>query len=105
MAVFIDLHFVTGADPAAQFGFRLLVWIKVTRTEGLADLFNVPRQPLDDHVGYTAVRMQIRPGLFGKLFGIGAHFDEILLARLLHGVLSSPQSSLRPVVSAWPRTH
>src|SRR5215475_9593634 len=105
MAVFIDLHLVTGTDPAAQCGFRLFVGIKVTRTEGLADLFNVPRQALDDHVSYTAIRMQIRPGLFGKLFGIGAHFDEILLARLLHGVLSSPQSSLRPVMSTCPRTH
>src|SRR5262245_53740284 len=39
MAVLVDLHLVAGADPAAQFCFSLLIWIKVTRAERLAYLF------------------------------------------------------------------
>src|SRR4029453_9622676 len=89
MAVFVDLHLVTGTDPATQLGFRSLVRIKITGTERLAHFFDVSRQPLHHHIRHAVVRMQIGPGLFGKLLRIGTHFAKVLLTGLVHGVLSS----------------
>jgi len=57
MTVFIRLHLVTGADPTPEFGLSLFVWIKITRTERLAHLFDMPRQPFDDDVCHSAIWM------------------------------------------------
>src|SRR5437879_1610269 len=43
MAVFVDLHLITGTDPAAQLGFCSLVRIKIARTERLTYFFDVSR--------------------------------------------------------------
>src|SRR5512132_3928596 len=105
MAVFVDLHLVAGTDPAAQLGFRSLVRIKITGTERLTHFFDVSCQPLHHHVRHLVLRMQISPGLFGKLLRIGTHFAEVLLTGLVHGVLSSPNLSVihcaRGQSTAW----
>src|SRR4029453_10336892 len=105
MAVFVDLHLVTGTDPATQLGFRSLVRIKITGTERLAHFFDVSRQPLHHHIRHAVVRMQIGPGLFGKLLRIGTHFAKVFLTGLVHGVLSSLNLSVihcaRGQSTAW----
>src|SRR5215510_8040164 len=79
MTILVRLHLVTGADPTAQFGLSLLVWIKITRTKRLAHFFNVPRQSFDDDVRHGAVRMQIRPRLRRKFLDEVTHLDNVLL--------------------------
>src|SRR5215217_9371003 len=90
MAVFVNLHLITGTDPAAQLGFRSLVRIKITWTERLPHFFDVSRQPLHYHVRHLVLRMQIGPRLFGELLRVGTHFAKVLLTGLVHVVLSSP---------------
>src|SRR5215471_13763701 len=105
MTVFVDLHLVAGTDPAAQLGFRGLVRIKITWTEWLAYFLDMSRQTLHHHICHAVIRMQIGPGLFGKLFRVGPHFGEVLLTGLIHGVLSSPNLSVfhcaRGQSTAW----
>jgi hypothetical protein len=43
MAVFVDLHLVTGTDPATHRGFCSFVRIKITGTERLAHFFDMAR--------------------------------------------------------------
>src|SRR5215467_9902443 len=105
MTVFVDLHLVAGTDPATQPGFCGLVWIKITWTERLTYFFDVSRQPFYHHIRHAVVRMQIGPGLFGKLLRVGTHFAKVLLTGLVHGVLSSPNLSVihcaRGQSTAW----
>src|SRR6058998_1552640 len=35
MAVFVDLHFIAGAHPAAEFGFCLFILVEVTGQRGV----------------------------------------------------------------------
>ena len=57
VAVFIDLHLVAGADPAAEPGLGLFVRIEVTGTERLAEVVHVRCKAVHDRFSHRPIRV------------------------------------------------
>ncbi len=78
MTVFVDLHFVAGADPSAEFGFGRLVFVKVARAERLSQFVHMHGESLHHRFGDGAIRMHRSAALLSKAFDVFSHFLQVL---------------------------
>lgn len=85
VAVFVDLHFVAGADPAPELRLGLLVLVEVARTERLAELIHMGRQALDHGLRDGRGRMKGRPALLRETLCELPHLVETGLGWFRHG--------------------
>src|SRR5262249_33992907 len=74
VAVFVDLHVITGADPSAMLDFFVLVRIKAARAERFAQSFMVAGQAQDNHLGHLMIGVGSGSGLFAVFLHEFAHF-------------------------------
>jgi hypothetical protein len=90
VAVFVDLHFVAGADPAPQLGFGLFVLVEIAGAQRLAEFIDMHGQTFDDRLGHGGVGMHSGPALLGETFHELYNFLKTLLFWFSHGMLLSP---------------
>jgi hypothetical protein len=64
VTIFIDLHFIAGADPPPELGLRLFIWIIIAGTERLSQFVDVCGETFDDRVGHLRIWMKRRAALF-----------------------------------------
>jgi len=73
MAVFVDLHIVTRADPGAVLDLFFFAGVEATGTERAADFIDVLGQTQNYGFCDTFFRVQKRAGFFAVTFDEQAH--------------------------------
>lgn len=85
MAVFVDLHVITGADPGPVPDLFLHTWIETARTEGATESIEISGEPLYYRVWNLTIRV------VGSARLLCIDLDEFL----------NPSNA----AGCWPQTH
>src|SRR5690349_20478226 len=84
VTVFVDLHFIAGANPSSELGFGFFVLVEVARAERFPEFVDMGSQSLDHCLRDSRIGMHRGSAFFGKTLYELPNLIEAFLRRFGH---------------------